>query len=271
MATRKASSTEVVTPEPAGLPELVQTSREDFAIDASDIQPPRIKAASPASGAVANELVRMGSLFTSKGQEDDSPVEVVPPVNGRPDLEKDPEFGLKVYVVKMYKNKAASVNPLNWDEEQRQGGELRTWAFDDPYAPQFARTQYNYVVFVPDQELPSGDSVESDMPHNLLLKGTSISTARFINTLLAKRQNDGLPIYTTAFRLHGEKRERNDSGQTQRWAVIKAREVAADQDEVQQASRLAGILSAQRQQRQAAFAGREVENDQRLSEDAPAI
>lgn len=234
------ASTDLATQAPAGLPDLVPTSRDDFDIDARDITPPRIKAASPTTGAAADGLVPNFSLFSSKGSEDDAPIVLVEPVTGeRPDLDKDPDFGLKVYVLRMYKNKAASVDPNDWQVEMRQGGELRTWAFNDPSAPEFARTQYNYVLFVPEVE-------DAAMPHNLLVTGSAVATARFINTTLGQRLSQtGRPIYTTAFRLHPEKRQRTKDGQTQRWAVVKAREVAADPGEVQEAQKLLGMISRQ--------------------------
>jgi hypothetical protein len=234
------SSTDLSTIDvEALLPDLVQTERNDFDIDARDIQPPRIKAASPTTGAFTDGLVPLFSLFSTKGQDDDAPqVLVEPPTGDHPDLDANPAHGVKAYVLRMYKNKSATVNPLDWQEKlsQDQGGEFRTWGFFDPSAPPFARTQYNYVLYVPESD-------DADMPHSLLLANTSTPTARFVNTLLAKRLNEGKPIFTTAFRLYTEKRERTDGGQKQRWAVIKAREVAPTKDEVLEAQRLLGMIS----------------------------
>lgn len=236
-APAKTTGAELATIESL-LPDLVQTSAADFDVDSRDIQAPRIKAASPASEAVAAELVPLYSLYSQHGKDDEDPQVLVQPVKDpKAELAADPDLGLKVYVLKMYKNLSASVNPHDWNVEQRQGGELRTWADNDPSAPPFARLQYNYTLYVPESE-------EADMPHNLLLKSTSINTARQINTLLIKRLNDGLPLFTTAFRLWPEKREREKDGQVQRWAVIRARDVDADIEEVRAANTLAKRVSS---------------------------
>lgn len=258
-----APKAEVATVESL-LPDLAPTSSDDFQVDARDIQPPRIKAASPTTGAATDGLVPLFSLFSQKGPDDESPQVLVEPTKGdHPDLEKNPDYGVLVHVLRMYKNLSASVDPSDWSVklDQKDGGEFRTWMFGDPAAPSFARTQYNYVLYVPDSE-------DADMPHNLLLANTSTGTARQINTLLAKRLNDGLPIYTTAFRLHPEKRSREVSGQTQRWAVVRAREVEATVENVKAAEHLVGMISAARQERGAAPGNTAVEQ---ASDTAPAI
>ena len=210
----------------AQLPELAPTRDEDFSVDAADIQPPRIKAASPTTGAAADGLVPNFCVFSQKGREDDEPQILV---------EAGDTAGVKVYVLRMYKTKSANVNPNNWNEEMRRGGELRSWKFDDPSAPAFAKTQYNYVLYVPASE-------DSDLPHNLLLGNTSAPAARAINTLLAQRKQDGHPIHTQAFALWAEKREREMDGQVNRWAVFKSRPVDADPAEVAEATRLLGMI-----------------------------
>lgn len=258
----KPASKEVVKAEALGdlLPDLTPTRRADFEVDSRDIVAPRIKAASPASTAVSAGLVPLYSLFSQQGQEDEDPKVLVEAVkSGKPDFEADPDYGLKVYVLKMYKNLSASVNPNDWNQEQRQDGELRTWRFGDPRAPQFAKVQYNYVVYVPEAE-------DSDMPHNLLLKSSSVGTARQINGDLLKLVQEDKPMYVAAYRIWPEKRERQSAGQTQRWAAIKARQVEPDLEEIKVASKLA-----------AAVADREVETvtgevvDDTLSGQAPAI
>lgn len=265
--TRKTSSkpedsTDLVKSIEALLPDLAQTDAGDFSIDAGDITPPRIKAASPTTGAAANGLVPNYSLFSQKGRDDEEPVLLVEAgPGGKADLVKDPDYGLKVYVLRMYKTRAANVDPNDWQRElkQNQGGEFRVWGFDDQSAPPFARTQYNYVVYVP-------ESPEPDMPHNLLLANTSVPTARFMNTLLAKHQRAGRPVLATALRIWPEKREREADGQTQRWAIIRAREVDADVFEVQQAAELASMLAPQRN-----ATGAAPQEDFRVADQAPAI
>lgn len=230
----------VATKEEPQLPDLVPTRDDDFQIDAADIQPPRLKVASPTTGAAANGLVSVYSLFSEKGSEDQSPAELVGGKVYTPGTAPEPGDGLKVYVLKMYKTKAANVEDRRAEPpvEKRQGGELRRWQFTDPSAPPFARVQYNYLVYVP-------ASPDATLPHNLLLANTSTATAKSMNTLLGERKQEGHPLYTQPFELWPEKREaKRDDGQVNRWAIFKARPVDADADEVQAAQKLYGIVAS---------------------------
>jgi hypothetical protein len=220
-----ASSAVTPKAEPQ-LPDLVPTRDDDFQIDARDIQPPRLKVASPTTGAVEYGA-RVFSLFSEKGKDDSSPVELVGPGEGT-----QPGEGLKVYVLKMYKTLAANVDPSDWNVEMPKGGELRRWAIDDPTAPPFARTQYNYVCLVPASE-------DADMPHNLLLANTSTPAARFINTVLSQAKQHGQPLYATAFELWPVKREKGEN----RWAIFKARLGEATDEEVQAASEMYNLVA----------------------------
>lgn len=225
-------ASKAVTKDPlAGLPDLVPTTQDDFQIDARDVQPPRIKAASPTTGAASDGLVPLFCLFSTKGRDDEDPQVLVEPGAGAENDE-----GFLVYVLRMYKTKSASVNPANWQEEQRQNGELRSWAFEDRTAPPFARTGYNYVLYAPESE-------DSDLPHNMLLANSNTPTARLINTLLMQRQADGMPIYVQPFRLWAEKRQAERDGQVNRWGVIKARPVEPIKEHVQAAQQLASIVA----------------------------
>jgi hypothetical protein len=200
MASRRTTkaaptSTEVAITEPAGLPDLVATGSEDFQVDARDIQPPRIKAASGASSAVGAGAVPIFSLYAEKGRDDDNPTVLVEPLKGsKYEAAADGEdYGFLVHVLKVRANLAATVNPLNWQEEQKKVGELRTWELNDPSAPPFAKRQYNLVVFAPESE------EDRELPHNLLLKGArGASVGRRLNTLLMQRTQQGLPLYTAA-------------------------------------------------------------------------
>lgn len=215
----------------AGLPDLVPTSQDDFQIDARDVQPPRIKAASPTSAQVGDGLVPLFCLYSVKGRDDEDPTVLVEPGKGAENDE-----GFLVYVLRMYKTRSASVNPADWSQEQRQGGELRSWAFDDPTAPPFAKTQYNYVLYCPESE-------DADLPHNLLLGNSGTPTARLINTLLMQRQADNLPIYVQPFRLWAEKRQQERDGQVNRWGVVKARPVTPVKEHVEVAQRMAALVA----------------------------
>lgn len=218
----------------AGLPDLVPTSSDDFNIDARDVQPPRIKAASPTSAPVGEGLVPLFSLYTTKGRDDDNPQVIVEAGAGA-----EGDEGFLVYVLRMYKTRSASVNPNDYSIEQRQGGELRSWSFDDPAAPPFARTGYNYVLYAPDAE-------DADLPHNLLLANSATPTARLINTLLMQRSADGMPIYVQPFRLWAEKREATRDGQTNRWAVVKARPVEPVREHVETAQAMSALVNRTR-------------------------
>lgn len=225
----------VATTEPAGLPDLVPTRDDDFQIDHRDIQPPRLKVASPTTGAAVDGNVPNFCLFSEKGKDDDDPVVLVPPVPQG--SVPEPGKGLSVYVLKMYKTKSANVDPNNWQVEKKKGGVLRSWPFDDPSAPPFARTVYNYVVYVPASD-------DSDMPHNLLLGSTSTPAARFINTLLAQRKGEGFPLYSQAFELWPERREQERDGQMNRWAIFKARTAETVAADVQAASELYELVGS---------------------------
>jgi len=224
------ASSAVTKQEEPKLPDLVPTRDDDFQIDARDIQPPRLKVASPTTSAVENGAP-LYSLFSEKGKDDDQPVVLVEPGRGT-----EPGTGLRIYVLKMYKTLAANVDPNDWTVEKRKNGELRRWAIDDPAAPPFARVQYNYVCYVPQGH-------DADLPYNLLLANTSTPAARFLNTVLGQAKQFGKPLYATAFELWPEKREREQDGQTNRWAIFKARLGDASNDEVQAASALYQLIA----------------------------
>lgn len=255
MATRSKAVEPVEAPQ---LPALRPTASSDFDVDSSDIQLPRIKGASPTSGAVADLGLPLYCIFSQHGRDDDEPTQLVDPPTAK--NEKDDNYGLKVYVLRMYKNLAANVDPYDWQRPlpQDEGGELRTWAFGDTSAPQFAKTQYNYVLYVP-------ESPESDMPHNLLLAKSGTPTARLINTYLIRKLQEGVPIHATAWRLTPFHASRTtESGQKQNWCVIKARVVEADATEVAAAQALVEMMPEQREQPEAAVSNT-------VSDAAPAI
>jgi hypothetical protein len=267
MATRRTKatqSTEVAITEPAGLPDLVATGSEDFQVDARDIQPPRIKAGSGASSAVGAGSVPLYSLYTEKGRDDDNPVEVVPPLKGsKYEVAADGEdYGFLVHVLKIRTNLAATVNPLNWQEEQRKTGELRTWEINDPSAPPFAKRQYNLVVYAPDSE-------DRDLPHNLLLKGArGASVGRRINTLLMQRTQQGLPLYTAAFRFWSGKAEgTGDGGEKYHWGYPEYRQVQATVDNILAAQDMYVLIQGSEPKQIEAGS----DGDQRVSEVEPAI
>lgn len=227
------ASKAVTTQAPAGLPDLAPTSPEDFQLDSRDIQPPRIKVASPTTGAAKDGKVPNFCLFTEKGSDDADPVVLVKP--GETD-------GIKVYVLKMYKTWAANVDPSNYEIEMGKGGELRRFYSLDQ-APAFIRAneaqggtryrQYNYVVYCP-------DSPDSDLPHNLLLAKTSTPAARAINTAISQRMQEGLPTYASAFELWPVRRDSDENT----WAIFKARPAAADPEHVDAAAELLELVKS---------------------------
>lgn len=233
------ASKAVAPAAPAALPDLVSTQSNDgFGdLDSRDIQPPRLKVASPTTGAAANGYVPNFCLFSEKGSDDTEPVVLVKPG----EIE-----GITVYVLKTYKTWAANVAPDNYDIERPKGGTLRRWYSVD-MAPPFVREnvaqggtkylQHNYVCYVPDVD-------DSDLPHNLLLAKTSMPAARTINTAVSQRRDEGLPPYSQGFKLWAKKREATgDDGTPNRWAIFQTRPVAADPEHVAAASAMYAFVN----------------------------
>lgn len=218
-----AGSTAVEKAKPAGVPALVQTPALD--IDAGDVTLPRIKFGQPNSVAVQDGLVPAFGIYATNGPDDI-----------QPDVlhELDKGEGLLIHVLGLRKGKSLSVD-----------GELHTWAFSDPSAPQDAWVTYDYIVCCPE--------ADPEVPYKFLFTRTGAPAAKQINTVLKKNEGRG-PAYVTAFRVSTIKRE-NDKG---RFAVPRVRVVDATDEGIQASAKLAGLV-----------AGTSIESN--ATGDAPAI
>lgn len=112
-----------------------------------------------------------------------------------------------------------------------EGGELFTYAYDDPDAPPEAWTTYNYVVVCPEHN--------TDLPYKLLLTKTGKPAAQIINLVLTKTSAQG-PAFNQAFRLTTSQKE-NKKG---KYFVPLVSHVDADKDHVDAAARLAVMVDS---------------------------
>jgi hypothetical protein len=210
-------STDVAT-QASALPELAATPAALGNIDGSDIALPRLYKGEYQSGHVQEELVKAGSIFLAAGKDDTHPVTIVK------DGTKEGEKGVLIHVLNVFKNLSL----------QDENNELQRWDFGDPSAPADAKVGFNYVVCLP--EIEDGDSV----PVKLLLNKTSKSTGDRINFHLLKHSG---PPHELAFRLTLKKRERESSGQKQRWFVWVEDLVEATPENVETAAKLAVMVA----------------------------
>lgn len=221
------------------LPDLVQT--QTMEIEGGDVSFPRLKVSHPSQDFVP-DIVPPFAIFSELNKEDDNKIVLfeLPPKHDKPDFDKVPDAGILVYVLAMKKGLSANVDSEgNVVPRNTEGAIFRSWAFDDPSAPRGkgVDTTYNYVLYVPEVD-------SSDQPHRLLLTRTSTQTARTMNTYLRLAQDQGRPPYTVPFRIWSEKRSREFGGQTQRWAIFKARPVQPDREYVQAASAMTEVINS---------------------------
>jgi hypothetical protein len=71
-----------------------------------------------------------------------------------------------------------------------ENGEWRTWAYDDPSAPESSFVTYDYTVVAPE--------IDTTLPLKILFNGQSVPTAKQLNMVLAKHREDP---WTIAFRV----------------------------------------------------------------------
>jgi hypothetical protein len=175
------ASRRVAKQEPSAVPALYQPAALD--LGGSDVAMPRVYIGQGLSNAVSDGTAKMGDVYLANGKDDPEP-EIQW-------SERSRDAGLLFSILGLKRGKSLNVE-----------GELETWDYNDPEAPEDARTTYDYTVALPEA---------SDMPARLLLKSTSTGTARQINLILAKAQRDGIPPYSIGFRLTS-KRRKNDKG-----------------------------------------------------------
>lgn len=226
-----------VTKDPANLPDLAPTPSMEF--DSSDIVIPQIKLGQPQQDIVQDGLVPAFSVFTRYGAEDDDPIVLVDPAEdgGAPDFSANPDHGLLIHVLSMWKSWSATIDPATGELDK--DGEFRTWRWDDPEVHPEADVVYNYLVVLPEHE----DGTQT--PFRLLLTRTSTPAARTINTTLQRLSG---PAYTAAFRFWAQKRENNSGSRKLRWAVAKVRPVQAKPEHVQLASGLVAMAARPQQE-----------------------
>lgn len=196
------------------VPALVNTPTSAMEIDAADVQLPRIRIAQGLSGAVTEQLVKFGALYSSVGKEDPEPVQLA---------EANSEESIVIHVLGLRKGKS---------RHNKETNELETWDFNDPNAHPDARTTYDYTVSLPE--------VDPEVPHKFLLKGTSTAAARLINTVLSKA-GGVLPRPDLAFRITVVTRK---NAQGQAYGVARAQHVDAVEANVEAAAALASLVAA---------------------------
>lgn len=206
------TSTDVAVPETANLPALASTPA--LGLSASDISLPKLYRGESQSNAFKDKLVPLGSIFIASGGDDPEPQVV---------WEEGTEEGILFHVLAVQKGKSISVD-----------GDLQTFAFDDPSAPDDAWTTFTYVVALPE--------IDDEIPVKLLMTKTSTPTAKRINFLLLK--NEGNPSYNLAFRLSLTERKAEKGGQKFQWYVWNASTVEADPKNVAIAAKVAQLVAA---------------------------
>lgn len=181
---------------------------------ARDLALPKLYKADYTTKAVKKGLVKAGSLFIATDPEDEDPV--VLSDGGKP---------VTFHVLALRWGKSDdSETPDN------PKGELRTFAYDDPAAPQTAWTTYTYAILVPDYD--------PEIPCTLLLTKSSRGGAQKINTV-AQRLKDQAPLYTQAFTLTTAERH-NEQGD---WYIYRVSQSEADDKNVEAAAALYGQIA----------------------------
>jgi len=181
-----STDVEVLTP---ALPALADTPSA-APLDSSDVAFPRLYKGEFMSGAVQEGTVPAGSIFTASGKDDPEP-EVL--------IEKATDADVKgvlVHVLSASKNKSL----------QEQGGEFQTWAFNDPNAHPDAKTGYQYVLSLPEDQ--------PGIPVKVTMAKTSTGTAKRINFRLMQHAG---PPHELAFRLKLVAKSSEKDGQKYRW------------------------------------------------------
>lgn len=151
-------------------------------IEARDLALPRLYVAQAITNAVQDGSAKPGDLFIAQDSDDPEPVILA---------KKGSEDGVLFHVLALRKGKSIS-----------EGGELRTFRFDDPTAPAEAWVTYTYALLVPDYD--------TELPVRWLLTRTGRPAAQKINTVLF-RTSGSQPPYESAFRVTTVERS-NDRG-----------------------------------------------------------
>lgn len=181
---------------------------------ARDLALPKLYKGDHTTKAVKKGLVKAGSLFIATEPDDDDPVVL-----------SDGSDPVKFYVLALRWGKSDDTK-----SEENPKGELRTFAYDDPAAPQTAWTTYTYAILVP--------QYDTEIPCTLLLTKSSRGGAQKINTV-AQRLRDQAPLYTQAFAVTTGDRH-NEQGD---WYVYRVHHAEAKDDEVEAAAAIYGSFA----------------------------
>lgn len=192
------------------VPALASTPALEITSD--DIALNRVYLGQFMSGAVKEQLVKPGCIFTASSQDDPDPQVLWSPGDER---------GVQFHVLGLRKGKSIS-----------EGGELQLFDYDDPNAPEDAWVTYNYTICLPD--------VDDVLPFKLLLTRTGRAAALQINTVLKKNSISG-PPWESAFELTAAPRE-NQKG---KWFVARVKPVTPTKQQVEIAAALGEIAAAQ--------------------------
>ncbi len=204
--------TQVLEANPrAGLPALVNTPALD--IDAGDIALPKVYLGQFSATAVKEQIVKPGVIFTASGADDLDPNVIWSPGD---------EAGVLIHVLGLRKGKSITVD-----------GELVTYTFNDPDAPDDAWVTYQYTVCLPE--------VDPSLPFKWLMTKTSAPSAKQINMVLKRNEAAG-PAHTLAFRVATAARENQAKGH--KWFVTQVRQVEANASNVELANDLAGMIAS---------------------------
>ncbi len=177
-----------VAVQAGGVPALAHDPASQ--ITAEDISFPRLYIAQDMHDQVQEGLVKRGSIFVASGSEDPAP-NVVAGAGKTLDGKTGDQKGVDFYVLALKKGKSISVD-----------GNLFTYAFDDPDAPEKCWVTYTYLIAAP--------GVDEVIPLRWLLTRTGRPTAQRINQVLALSGGQK-PSYTNGFNLT-TKETKNDKG-----------------------------------------------------------
>lgn len=203
-------------PAQAALPALANTPSA-APLDSSDVAFPRLYKGEGQSAFVQEEVVPKGCIFTASGKDDPEPEVLVEKAAA------DDAKGVLVHVLQASKNKSLQI----------QGGEFQTWAFNDPAAHPDAKTGYQYVLSLPEDQ--------PGIPVKVTLAKTSSGTAKRINFRLMQHAG---PPHELAFRLTLKAKSSEKDGQKFFWFVWSEKFEDAKPENVAEAESLARLVAS---------------------------
>jgi hypothetical protein len=221
-------STEVAVQGNRNLPALASTPALD--IGAEDVALPRLYIGQKSSDAVGEGLVQFGDIFIASGKDDPAP-NIIAKKKSKDG--NDPSDGPVFHVLGMWRGKSVTIE-----------GQLYTYAYNDPSAPDNAWTTYNYTLAMPE--------IDTDVPVKYLLTRSGAPAAKNMNMALMRNQARG-PAYELAFRL-GTRIGSNDKGQ---WYSPSVVQVEANEEHVAVAANLAALVAGSAHQMDDAATGDE--------------